>query len=77
MVKTLKYDNPESKEESLLFTLKLLIGAIKALLFKSGLQKPNTVQVKVCSFWSCTFLALCSSEHTCARENTFFNLTTQ
>ena len=25
--------------------------------------------VKVCSFWSCSFPALCSSEHTCARES--------
>ena len=30
--------------------------------------------VKVCSFWSCAFLALCSSEHTCARESIFFIL---
>ena len=29
---------------------------------------------KVCSFWSCAFLALCSSEHTCTRESTFFIL---
>ena len=28
--------------------------------------------IKVCSFWSCAFLGLCSSEHTCARESTFF-----
>ena len=27
---------------------------------------------KVCSFWSSAFLALCSSQHTCARERTFF-----
>ena len=33
-------------KESLLFALKLLTGAIEALLFKSGFQKPNTVQVK-------------------------------
>ena len=29
---------------------------------------------KVCSFWSCAFLALCSSEHMCAQESTFFIL---
>ena len=29
---------------------------------------------KVCSFWSCALLALCSSERTCARESTFFIL---
>ena len=27
--------------------------------------------LKVCSFRSCAFLALCSSEHTCARESTY------
>ena len=32
-------------KESLFFSLKLLVSAIKALLFKSGLQKPNSVQV--------------------------------
>ena len=34
-------------KESLLFTLKLLTGAYEALLFKSGFQKPNTVQVLI------------------------------
>ena len=29
---------------------------------------------KVCSFWSCTFLTLYSSEHTCAWESNFFIL---
>ena len=29
---------------------------------------------KICSFWSCAFLALYSSEHKCARESTFFIL---
>ena len=29
---------------------------------------------KVCSFWSYAFPALCSSEHTYARESTFFIL---
>ena len=27
---------------------------------------------KVCSFWSCAFLALCFNDQTCARESTFF-----
>ena len=30
--------------------------------------------VKVCSLWSCAFLAFCSSERTWARESTFFIL---
>ena len=29
---------------------------------------------KVCSYWSCAFLALCSSEHMCARKSAFFIL---
>ena len=29
---------------------------------------------KVCSFWSCTFPAFCSSEQTCALKSTFFIL---
>ena len=35
---------------SFLLTLKLLIGTIKALLFKSGLQKPNTVKGAVIKY---------------------------
>ena len=27
---------------------------------------------KVCSCWSCAFLAVCSTERMCSRENTFF-----
>ena len=30
--------------------------------------------IKVCSFWSRAFLALCSSDRKCARESTFFSL---
>ena len=27
--------------------------------------------IKVCLFWSCAFLALCSPEQSCARESTY------
>ena len=32
----------------------------------------RSLSCKVCSLWSCAFLAFCSSEHTYARESTFF-----
>ena len=40
-------------------------------------EENNTVwekACKVCSFWSCAFLAYCYSKHTFARESTFFML---
>ena len=34
----------------------------------------NVSDGKVCSFCSCAFIALCSSEHTCTQESAFFIL---
>ena len=43
-------------------------GTVKISMFKMTLFFLFLETSKVCSFWSCAFLALYSSEHTCARK---------